>query len=306
MEGFNKQAIVDSITIQQISSSPILALAASFWESDRLATFKICYRSMRFIDDLVDDLKKGSGKVPVAMRRQIKKKISDWLKALDNNHPIDQPQEQLIATMSEFKVPSWPWHKLAEAMIYDLDHNGYETFSDFLLYSEGAAVSPGAIFMHLCGISRSHGRYVKPAFDVLEESRPLARFSYLVHIMRDFQKDQLAGLNYFADDILGQNNLTKKNLADIAQSGIATNDFRLMIRKYHLLTEGFRNQSRLMIDQVGATMAPRYLLSLEMIYHLYLQIFGKINLEIGNYTTTEMNPSPDEVRKKIIEVASSF
>ena len=31
---------------------------------------------------------------------------------------------------------------------------------------------------------------------------PCAMFSYLVHIIRDFQKDQQNNLNYFADDVM--------------------------------------------------------------------------------------------------------
>ena len=37
-------------------------------------------------------------------------------------------------------------------MVYDLNNDGFETFEDFLNYAEGAAVCPGAIFMHLCGV----------------------------------------------------------------------------------------------------------------------------------------------------------
>ncbi|MCH7492986.1 squalene/phytoene synthase family protein [Patescibacteria group bacterium] len=306
MDNFNKQAIAENITVQQISSSPILALAASFWESDRQDAFKICYSSMRIIDDLVDDLKEGSGKVPAVLRRQIEKKIHDWLKCLEDNRPIDEQQEILISTMKEFRIPLWPWTELAKAMIYDLDHNGFSTFSDFLKYSEGAAVSPGGVFMHLCGVNRSHGQYVTPSFNVREAARPLALFSYLVHIVRDFQKDQLAGLNYFADDLLSENNLSVQALTGMAQSGVATDDLRGMIRRYHASTEGFRHQSRQMIDRVSASLEPRYWLSLEIIYHLYFQIFGKINLEDGNFSTEEMNPSPDEVKKKIMEVTFSF
>lgn len=46
-----------NLDFQQILTNPILDIAARFWEDERYEAFKICYRSMRFIDDMVDDRK---------------------------------------------------------------------------------------------------------------------------------------------------------------------------------------------------------------------------------------------------------
>ena len=72
----------------------------------------------------------------------------------------------------------------------------------FLEYSEGASVAPASIFVHLNSISKVNGKYDNPPFDVKWAATPCAIFSYLVHIIRDFQKDQLNNLSYFADDLI--------------------------------------------------------------------------------------------------------
>lgn len=58
-----------------------------------------------------------------------------------------------------------------------------------------------------------------------------ALFSYLVHIIRDFQKDQLNNLNYFSLDILEKNKLTVNNLGEIARGASIPGGFRNVIRE---------------------------------------------------------------------------
>lgn len=45
------------LDFQQILTNPILDIAAHVSEEERYKTFKICYRTMRILDDLVDDRK---------------------------------------------------------------------------------------------------------------------------------------------------------------------------------------------------------------------------------------------------------
>ena len=46
---------------------------------------------------------------------------------------------------------------------------------------------------------------------------------------------------------------------------------------------------------------PRYRLSLEMIYQLYLQIFERIDPQQGTFTGAELQPEPAEIdRRKIV------
>jgi hypothetical protein len=51
---------------------------------------------------------------------------------------------------------------------------------------------------------------------------------------------------------------------------------------------------------------PKYQLSLKMIYSLYLQIFERIDPERGVFTESELNPSPEEVKARVIRTINDF
>jgi phytoene synthase len=288
---------------QQILTNPILDIAARFWDDERYNAFKICYRSMRAVDDLVDNRRMMGGRISDEEKEQISSKIREWV---NNGSKLIQIGKQLDETRQRFQIPIWPWQRISESMIYDVYHNGFKTFQAFLEYAEGAAAAPASIFMHLCGTKKKDGEYREPEFDIMEMARPIARFCYLVHIIRDFQKDQLNNLNYFADDLLAENGLTTSMLKEMAKGGKITPEFRNMIKKYREFAQEYKIESRAAIDKVSKYLEPRYLLSLEIIYSLYSQIFERIDASNGFFTAEELNPEPDEIKKRIDLTVASF
>ncbi|MFX1466345.1 MAG: squalene/phytoene synthase family protein [Promethearchaeota archaeon] len=295
-----------NVNFDQILANPILDIGARFWDDERYNVFKLCYRSMRVVDDLIDDRKVDGGKLSDIEKSILIEKITDWIEALENKTPIDSFQEQFLETLARFKIPVWPWRIFAQSMIYDLNHQGFRTFPIFLEYAEGAAVAPGSIFMHLCGIIKENDGYFPPQFDIRKAARPLARFCYLVHIVRDFQKDQNSGLNYFADNLLVENGLNPMILRDIANGGKANPKFRKLMQQYYNFAEDYRSKARHMLSEISAYLEPRYLLSLEIIYSLYLQIFERIDVQNGSFITTELIPSPEEIKDRIDRTISTF
>lgn len=191
-------------------------------------------------------------------------------------------------------------------MIYDIHHEGFTTFPIFLRYAEGAAVAPASIFVHLCSVVKENGRYRAPYFDIREVARPSALFCYLVHIIRDFQKDQNNNLNYFANNLIAENGLNPQILREIAAGGEINPGFRNLMKKYYTFAEYYRRKTRRAIDKIGAYLEPRYRLSLEIIYSLYLLIFERIDVPNGRFTTAELTPSPEEVKNLINLTISSF
>ena len=298
MKDTNVNAIPINKDFKEILTNPILDIAANFWEQERYEAFKICYTSMRLVDDLVDNRKSTLKKISKAEEQEIISKIRDSIKSISKGS-TNAVQKELAETMARFQIPQWPWQLLSESMVYDIKNDGFSTFQEFLNYTEGAAVSPASVFMHLCGVEKKNGNYFAPKFDVKKAARPLALFAYVVHIIRDFQKDHKDNLNYFADDLITKNNLDKQMLKDIAAGGILNSNFRNLIKEYYDIAEDYRNESRKMIDETSVYLEPRYKLSLELIYSLYLQIFERIDVNNGTFTAEELNPPPEEVKERI-------
>lgn len=294
------------LDFKKILTNPILDIAARFWEKERYEAFRICYRSMRRIDDLVDDAKTASSDIPREEAVRLRGMIFNWLESVNLRLGNDSFQKEFISVRDRFKIPFWPWQRLYRSMVYDLEHDGFRNFRAFVRYAEGAAVAPASVFMHLCGVTLADGRYSAPFYDIRKAARALALFSYLVHIMRDFQKDQLANLSYFADDLLAEQSLTVSDLRAVAEGASVELPFRNLMKRYVCFAGYYRKQARRMIERISPLLTPRYRLSLEIIYGLYLQIFERIDPAGGQFTADELNPSPVQIQSRIGQIVNNF
>ena len=221
--------IFNSIDFNSIKDHPNILIAARFWEEDRYCAAKICYKFMRYIDDMIDDYKAANTNIGEAEKELFLSNVDKWMKMIISSKECNPEQEELLKTIEKFLIPSWPIEAFARSMIYDINNDGFPTLDSFLEYSGGASVAPAAIFVHLNGLRRTNGIFESPAFDVKEAATPCAIFSYLVHIIRDFQKDQLNNLNYFADDIAAKYGLSRHDLKQIAWGHPISDGFRQMI-----------------------------------------------------------------------------
>ncbi|MFH1372451.1 MAG: squalene/phytoene synthase family protein [bacterium] len=297
---------ITEIPFDEILTNPILDIAARFWDEERYRAFRVCYRSMRIIDDLIDDRRTAGGVISERERQHYRQMLSDFIEAVRGQRPADAFQQELVAVMRKFDIPVWPWERLARAMIYDLSHYGFPTFRRFLKYCEGAAVAPASVFMHLCGVTHREGRYIRPTFDSRRAARPLALFSYLVHIIRDFEPDQKASLNYFADDLLSSFDLKPSDLTEMVETGQIKPALRELIGRYGQYAIYYRTEARSTLDRLKQHLESRYRLSLEIVYGLYLQIFERINPERGSFSASDLNPRPEEIRQRIDTITTSF
>ena len=303
-EGFLE--ILNSIDFHQIIDHPNILIAARFWEEDRYCAAKTCYKFMRAIDDLIDDHKAANKIIAPGERKEFTTNVNEWLKMIIGADKCNPLKKELIDTIEHFRIPLWPLEAFAKSMIYDINNDGFPTIESFLEYSQGASVAPASIFVHLDGLTRVNGEYKEPDFDVREASVPCAIFSYLVHIIRDFQKDQLNNLNYFADDLILKNKLTRKDLREFAHGRPVNDDFRNLISVYLTLADQYRLRTYDQIKNINPLLKPRYQLSLEIIFDLYLMIFDRIDIHHGKFTTEELNPTPDETEERVREVINRF
>lgn len=298
--------IYDSIDFQQIKDHPNILIAANFWDHDRFCAAKTCYKFMRAIDDLIDNHKARNKMIDPSERKEFVANIDEWLKMIIVAEDCNPLQKELVETIGKFRIPRWPLEIFAKSMIYDINNDGFPTLDTFLEYSKGASVAPASIFVHLNGLLKINSHYEDPPFDVKWAATPCAIFSYLVHIVRDFQKDQLNNLSYFADDLMINNNLRRSDLREFAEGRPVNKDFRNLIKQYYNLADKYRRKTRNIIIKIKPLLKPRYQLSLEIIFDLYLMVFERIDIEKGSFTTEELNPSPEEIKERVYKTIMSF
>lgn len=298
--------IFNSIEFHEIKDHPNILIAAKFWEHERYCAARIFYKFMRRIDDMIDDYKASHQMIAPAERKEFVANVNKWLNMIIVSDECNPLQKELIDTLENYRVPLWPLEDFAQSMIYDIHNDGFPTLESFLEYSRGASVAPASIFVHLNGLIFSKGKYEIPAFDVKEVATPCAIFSYLVHIIRDFQKDQLNNLNYFADDMLKKRRLSRHDLKEIAWGHPVSNNFRDLISDYHNLADEYRLKTMEIIRDISPLLEPRYQLSLEIIFNLYLMVFERIDIKNSRFTTEELNPTPEETKQRVLGTIMNF
>ncbi len=296
----------DSIDFKKILDHPNILIAANFWDEERYCAARICYRLMRSIDDLIDNHKANNRMIASEERTDFETNVNDWLRMIIIAEECNPDHVEMKKIIERFRIPLWPLEAFAKSMIYDINNDGFPTIETFLDYAQGASVAPASIFVHLSGLTQSNGQFLDPSFNVKEAATPCAIFSYIVHIIRDFQKDQFNNLNYFADDHIRQNGLSRQDLTNIAHGSPVTNGFRNLIREYYIVANEYRKETAEIIRQISPLMEPRYQLSLEIIFNLYEMVFERINIEKGNFTTYELNPTPEETKKRVYDTILKF
>jgi phytoene/squalene synthetase len=298
--------IFTTIDFHKIKDHPNILIAANFWEEDRFCAAKTCYKFMRAIDDLIDNHKAKNKLIDPGERKDFVANVDDWLRMIIVSKDCNPLNSELIETIEKFRIPLWPMEAFAKSMIYDINNDGFPTLDEFLDYSNGASVAPASIFVHLNGLLKLNGKYEVPPFDVRWAATPCAVFSYLVHIIRDFQKDQLNNLSYFADDLILKNNLTRQDLREFAEGRAVNMDFRNLIKQYHSLADEYREKTYEIIKDIKPLLEPRYQLSLEIIFNLYLMIFERIDIRNGTFTSEELNPTPEETKERVYNTIMKF
>jgi len=298
--------IFNSIDFEKIIDHPNILIAAHFWEPERYQAAKNCYQFMRAIDDLIDNYKTEHVTIATEKKAQFESDVYRWIDTVVNATQDIPTHRELIATMQKFCIPFWPLEAFAKSMIYDIYHDGFPTLLSFIDYAGGASVAPASIFVHLCGLTQRDGKYIPPVFDVKEVATPCAIFSYLVHIIRDFQKDHLHNLNYFPDDLIAKYGMNRQQLLFMAKGGQITDGFRSLIRELYQVADIYRLKTYEMIQEIRHLVEPRGQVSLEIIFALYLMVFERIDLENGTFATEELNPTPEEIKGRVWQVITGF
>lgn len=292
-------ALFETIDFEKIIDHPNILIAANFWDEERYQAARICYRFMRTLDDLIDNHKAEHKGIAEEEKDRFKGNIDQWIGMLHEGKDPEPFSNGLTETIKRFRIPLWALESFAESMLYDINNDGFATLGDFVQYAGGASVAPASIFVHLAGVRKNDGVFSDPPFNVRRTASPCAMFSYFVHIIRDFRKDQLNNLSYFADDSLDRYNLTRADLKNIALGAPVSDGFREMMGEYYRIADGYRISTLRVINDVCPLLEPRYRLSLEIIFDLYMMVFERIDPERGMFSPEELNPTPSETRERV-------
>jgi len=298
--------IFESIDFEKVVDHPNILIAAHFWDAERYQAARNCYKFMRAIDDLIDNYKTEHITIAPENQARFEADVYRWISTVVEASSEMPSHRELIDTVQRFCIPFWPLEAFAKSMIYDIYHDGFPTLQGFIDYAGGASVAPASIFVHLAGLRQSNGKYLPPLFDVKEVATPCAIFSYLVHIIRDFQKDHLNNLNYFPDDLIAKYGMNRQQLLFMAKGCQITDGFRSLIRELYEAADIYRERTLEMIRQIKPLVEPRSQLSLEIIFDLYLMVFERIDIEHGTFTGAELNPTWQEIRERVGMVIERF
>lgn len=289
------------IDFHKIEDHPNILIAARFWEDDRYEAARTIYRFMRYIDDMIDDRKALDAALSCMEKKLYADQVNSWIDCLgldESSHPLFR---EVNETIRRFRIPLHFFLNFARSMVFDIHHDSFRSFEEFLDYTEGASNGPASVFVHLCCLQVKDGEYVAPDLVISDIARPCAIFSYLVHIIRDFQKDQFNNLNYFALDIMEKHRLTPSELREIARTGEIPSSFREMVREYKGIAEKYKINTAESLRALRNKLEPRYILSLEIIFHLYTKIYERIDPDHGTFSTAELNPGPEEIKASVME-----
>lgn len=299
-------ATLAQIDFHRVKDHPNILIAAHFWEEDRYQAAKTIYRFMRRIDDMIDDRKALDAALSCMEKKIFSDRVNGWIDCLGQDPSADPFYLEVGETIRRFRIPLHFFYNFARSMVYDIHHDGFKTFDEFLEYAEGASNGPASVFVHLSCLEKHGGEYLAPGMNISDLARPCAIFSYLVHIVRDFRKDQFNHLNYFAHDVLLRHGLTPSDLPAIAGGGEIPAGFREVIRDYKEAARRYMAETEAVIASLQDRLEPRYFFSLVLIHHLYKKIFDRIDPDNGRFTALELNPAPEEVRESVQECIVHF
>jgi len=79
-----------------------------------------------------------------------------------------------------------------------------------------------------------------------------------------------------------------------------------VIKEYYELANSYQEQTLQELQNLSAKLSGRYLFSLHLIYNLYKMVFDRIDIKNGQFTSKELNPTLQEIREKVLEVASDY
>ncbi len=218
---------------------PHLYTVANFFFDPKIYyAFCATYASMRVIDDMIDEID-GRRLLSDSERCQFIQKIDDWLaeihSCLNDSEKTNPIATALTDVFRHFPIPIHFWDNLAKAMKEDLEKDRFQTFEEYLAYTEGAAIAPATIFMYFLTFQKDGSGYacIRSDIDPYVYAKPMAIFCYVAHILRDISVDlelNKTGLIYVPLKDLQTFSLSEEDLFEFKRTGTINENFRAFMK----------------------------------------------------------------------------
>lgn len=234
--------------------SRLCAWAPRIFAGERLDLFMSSYMAMRRIDDQIDGLAcSGRQEASPALAW-----IADWQAsirsaAIGQVHNSIEDRDRHIWTLLAATLPTSgfgiePFERLARSLRHDAKGRDFKQWDDFWRYCEGATDAPTAIYLAL--MSRADSQIAWSVWQ--ERAAPMGRFCYLAHIIRDLQKDALAGPHLLTLPASAFHDLATDR-AELAAKLVAGDETRL--RLVQRLLKPVQSQHAALGDAVRASLS---------------------------------------------------
>ncbi len=266
-----------------------------FADPARYEAFCSLYALMRVIDDRVDDLPQDAARFDATGEHEV---LRSWEEALfaaaDGETPAPglgdrcgmAAARQLVVgaaeAMERFPFPHSLWRNFFVAMHRDVEQTRFETYREFLDYTEGASVAPTSIYLYLvaAGDPAGAGVYLLPdGFDLIRCGRQLGVFSYLAHILRDMALDLGTGergLLYVAREDLTRFGLDEAMLRQDLARRRARASLRELAAELARRAGAARNRGVAYLEALDGKLEPDCAFILEIILDIYGKALDKL------------------------------
>ena len=266
-----------------------------FVDPARYAAFCSLYALMRVIDDRVDELPQDPARFNVAGEHAV---LRSWEEALFAAAGGSEPapglgdrcamaEARLLVTgaaraMARFPLPLSLWRNFFLAMHRDVNQARFETYREFLDYTEGASVAPTSIYLYLVAARAGvdSGAYTLPeGFDLIRCGRHLGTFSYLAHILRDLALDLRTGergLLYLAHEDLDRFGLDEASLRQDLERGRARQALRDLAAELAARARAARQRGVAHLAALDGRLEPDCAFILAVILEIYGQALDKL------------------------------
>jgi phytoene synthase len=265
--------------------NPFLYYVSSFFkDKNKFKAFCSTYASMRILDDFVDGIKsrtKLSGDEKIFYLEEINKwenLITDCYNGMRFENPI---LRALSDTFKTFDIQLSPWANLAEAMRWDIEHSRFNTFKEFLNYTEGAAIAPATVFISVLSAKSDGEKYNCSANgnNSYYYAKDLAIFCYLTHILRDVSCDlelEDSGLIYLSVEDLNRFSISENDLWNFKSTKSINTKFQQLMEYQIRRARKFGNTGKAKMNRLFEYLDSDCRFILNLLVSLYEKTMDKI------------------------------